>query len=158
MAVRAVSDPLGGVPKDSVKRRWCSVCVSIGGDLLTLLQVTYTCRPSAGPFIDCVGVHHRHRRRAADAVRGNLADRDFEYIWQSGAYLAGFVVAVALTIVTELKVDKPMVPIRVLRNRTTLLMILASVGVGVAMYGSGASSCRSTSSSAGGHRPLSSRC
>ena len=66
-----------------------------------------------------------------------FADRDFEFIsWQSGAYLAGFVVAVALTIVTELKVSEPMVPIRVLRNRTTLLMILASVGVGVAMFGS----------------------
>ena len=30
-----------------------------------------------------------------------------------------------------------MVPIRVLRNSTTALMILASVGVGVAMFGSG---------------------
>ena len=43
--------------------------------------------------------------------------------------------AVALAVVVELKVPEPLVPLRVLRNRTAALVIVASVAVGIAMFG-----------------------
>ena len=67
-----------------------------------------------------------------------FAGSDYAWIsWQSGAYLVGFLAAVVtLVVVVELRVSEPMVPLRILNNRTTILMILASLGVGMAMFGS----------------------
>ena len=41
----------------------------------------------------------------------------------------------ALAVVVELRVPEPLVPLRVLRNRTAALAIVASVAVGIAMFG-----------------------
>ncbi|RYZ25447.1 MAG: MFS transporter, partial [Propionibacteriaceae bacterium] len=66
-----------------------------------------------------------------------FAGSDYAWIsWPSGAYLLGFLAAATLLVVVELRVPEPMVPLRVLNNRTTILMILASLGVGMAMFGS----------------------
>ncbi len=53
---------------------------------------------------------------------------DYDWIsWQSGAYLAAFLVAVVLLVIVELRSPEPVIPIRVLRNSTATLMILASI-------------------------------
>ena len=140
MAVSTVSGPLlGGVLTDSVNWRWCFyVCVPLAVVSLILLQITLHLPTKRRQVkIDYVGAGLIAIVAALPMLWVTFAGNDFDFIsWQSGLYLAGFAVAVVLTIVTELRVSEPMVPIRVLRNRTTLLMILASVGVGVAMFGS----------------------
>ena len=140
MAVSTVSGPLlGGVITDNVNWRWCFyVCVPLAVISLILLQLTLHLPTKRRHVkIDYVGAVLIAIVAALPMLWVTFAGEDFDFIsWQSAAYLAGFAAAVALTIVTELRVSEPMVPIRVLRNRTTLLMILASVGVGVAMFGS----------------------
>jgi tryptophan-rich sensory protein len=55
--------------------------------------------------------------------------------WQTAAYLGSSLVLLALATVVELRHPEPLVPLRVLRNRTAVLVIVASVSVGTAMFG-----------------------
>ncbi|MCW2811814.1 MAG: EmrB/QacA family drug resistance transporter [Friedmanniella sp.] len=141
MAVSTVSGPLlGGVITDSLNWRWCFfVCIPLAVVSLVLLQITLHLPTRRRHVrIDYLGAVLIAIVAALPMLWVTFAGSDFAWVsWTSAAYLGGFVLAVVLAIVTELKVSEPMVPIRVLRNRTTLLMILASVGVGVAMFGSG---------------------
>lgn len=140
MAVSTVSGPLlGGVITDNINWRWCFfVCIPLAVISLILLQLTLHLPTKRRRVkIDYVGAVLVAIVAALPMLWVTFAGSDFDRIsWQSGLYLAAFAVAVTLTIITELRVSEPMVPIRVLRNRTTLLMILASLGVGVAMFGS----------------------
>ena len=140
IAVSTVSGPLlGGVITDNINWRWCFfVCVPLAVISLILLQITLKL-PSRRRHvkIDYVGAVLIAVVAALPMLWVTFAGSDYAWIsCQSGLFLAAFVVATGLTIFTELRASEPMVPIRVLRNRTTLLMILASVGVGVAMFGS----------------------
>ncbi len=140
MAVSTVSGPLlGGVITDNINWRWCFfVCVPLAVISLVVLQLTLKMETTRRVVkIDYLGAVLVAIVAALPMLWVTFAGSEFAWIsWQSGAYLGGFLVATALTIVTELRAPEPMVPIRVLRNRTTLLMILASLGVGVAMFGS----------------------
>jgi EmrB/QacA subfamily drug resistance transporter len=140
MAVSTVSGPLlGGVITDNLNWRWCFfVCVPLAVVSLIVLQVTlHMPNTRRHVTIDYVGAVLIAIVAALPMLWVTFAGSDYAWFsWQSAAYLGGFAVAVALAIITELRVREPMVPIRVLRNRTTLLMILASIGVGVAMFGS----------------------
>ncbi|MEU6415490.1 MFS transporter [Microbispora sp. NPDC046933] len=55
--------------------------------------------------------------------------------WQTGAMVGGAVVLAALFLVVESKVSEPIVPLRLFRIRTVSLSVVASVLVGVAMFG-----------------------
>ncbi|WP_204912296.1 MFS transporter [Microlunatus spumicola] len=140
MAVSTVSGPLlGGVLTDSVGWRWCFfVCVPLAVISLVVLQRTLklvTVRRHVR--IDYVGAVLVAVVAALPMLWVTFAGSDYAWIsWQSSVYLVGFAVAVALLVVVELRAPEPMVPLRVLKNRTTLLMILASLGVGMAMFGS----------------------
>jgi len=65
-----------------------------------------------------------------------FAGKDFDWVsWPSAAYVAGTLVAGALTIFVESRAAEPLVPLKVLRNRTAALVIVASAAVGIAMFG-----------------------
>jgi EmrB/QacA subfamily drug resistance transporter len=140
LAVSTVSGPLlGGVLTDTVGWRWCFfVCVPLAIVSLIVLQLTLklpTIRRHVK--IDYVGAALVAVVAALPMLWITFAGSDYAWIsWQSGAYLAGFLVAVVALVLVELRVSEPMVPLRVLNNRTTILMILASLGVGMAMFGS----------------------
>ena len=55
---------------------------------------------------------------------------------ESALFVAGGVLAIAAFIITELRAKEPIVPLRLFRDRTTTLAIIASVAIGVAMFGS----------------------
>jgi predicted MFS family arabinose efflux permease len=54
---------------------------------------------------------------------------------ESGLFVAGGVLALVAFVVTETRAKEPIVPLRLFRDRTTTLAIIASVAVGVAMFG-----------------------
>ena len=140
MAVSTVSGPLlGGVLTDSVGWRWCFfVCVPLAVVSLIVLQLNLklpTVRRHVR--IDYVGAVLVAIVAALPMLWVTFAGTDYAWIsWQSGLYLAAFLVAVVAAVVVELKVPEPMVPLRILKSRTSILMILASLGVGMAMFGS----------------------
>ncbi len=141
MAVSTVSGPLlGGVITDNLNWRWCFfVCVPLAVVALVLLQLTLHLPLSRRrqAKIDYLGAVLIALVAGLPMLWVTFAGSDYAWVsWQSGLFLLGFAIATVLAVVTELRVPEPMVPIRVLRNSTTALMIVASVGVGVALFGS----------------------
>ncbi|GAA1497535.1 MFS transporter [Paeniglutamicibacter kerguelensis] len=58
--------------------------------------------------------------------------------WQTYAMVGGSLALIALLIWVEGRVPEPVIPLRIIAMRTTALSIIASVSIGVAMFGSGA--------------------
>lgn len=58
--------------------------------------------------------------------------------WQTYAMVGGSLVLIALLIWIEGRVPEPIIPLRIIAKRTTALSIIASISIGVAMFGSGA--------------------
>jgi predicted MFS family arabinose efflux permease len=55
---------------------------------------------------------------------------------ETALFVGGGLLAVVAFVVTELRAAEPIVPLRLFRDRTTTLSILASIAIGVAMFGS----------------------
>lgn len=55
--------------------------------------------------------------------------------WQSGALLAGALVAAGAFILVERRVSEPVVPLHILGDRSTILAIIANVAMGTALFG-----------------------
>ncbi|GER24321.1 MFS transporter [Zafaria cholistanensis] len=58
--------------------------------------------------------------------------------WQTGAMVGGALVLIAVLLVVESRVPEPVLPLKIIVQRTPALAILASVSVGVTMFASGA--------------------
>jgi EmrB/QacA subfamily drug resistance transporter len=139
LGVATVAGPLlGGLITDTWGWRWCFyVCVPLAVIALILLQVTMKLpvRPRGQVKIDYLGAVLVIIAAALPMLWVTFAGDDYAWVsWQSGAFVAGFGLAAALAVIVELKVPQPMVPIRVLRNRITALMIVASIAVGTGMF------------------------
>ena len=140
MAVSTVSGPLlGGVIVDSpLGWRWCFyVCVPLALISLFVLQATlHVATERREVRIDYLGAVLISIAASLPLLWVTFAGNDFDWVsWQTAAYLAGTALAAALAVVVELKVPEPLVPLRVLRNRTAALVIVASAAVGIAMFG-----------------------
>lgn len=65
-----------------------------------------------------------------------FAGTDFDWLsWQTGAMVGGSVVLLALAVWVESRASDPIIPLDLFRNRTLVLAVVASVAVGVAMFG-----------------------
>ena len=142
MALATVSGPLvGGVIVDTswLGWRWCFyVCVPLAVVSLIVLQ----------RFLQLPVVKRRVRMDYLGAVLiagaaslpliwVSFAGEHFPWwSWQTGAYLGGTAVLAILAVVVETRAAEPLVPMRVVRERTTALAIVASVAVGMGMFGS----------------------
>lgn len=140
MAVATVSGPLlGGVITDHINWRWCFfVCVPLAVIALSLIQskLHLPTLKRRKVRIDYAGGVLLAIAAALPMLWVTFAGADFDWVsWQSAAYLAGFAVAAVAAVIVELKAAEPMVPIQVLRNNTAALMIIASIAVGVGMFG-----------------------
>lgn len=139
MAVATVSGPLlGGVITDNLSWRWCFfVCVPLAVVALILLQITLKlpALPRRKVRIDYSGALFLAIAAAAPMLWVTFAGNSYDWVsWQSGVFLLAFLAAALIAVLIETKHPEPIVPIRVLRNSTTALMIVAGVGVGVAMF------------------------
>jgi MFS family permease len=67
----------------------------------------------------------------------SFAGTDFAWMsWESALFVGGTLLFGFLAVLVENRVAEPLVPLKVVRERTTALAIIASLSVGVAMYGS----------------------
>jgi EmrB/QacA subfamily drug resistance transporter len=139
MAVSTVSGPLlGGVLVDSLGWRWTFyVCVPLAVVSLFVLQTQLHIHTvKRQPKIDYLGALLISITASLPLLWVTFAGKDFQWVsWPSAAYVAGTLVAGALTILVESRAAEPLVPLKVLRNRTAAMVIVASAAVGVAMFG-----------------------
>ncbi|GEK87651.1 hypothetical protein GCM10007198_26140 [Microbacterium aerolatum] len=139
MAVATVGGPLlGGVLTDSVGWRW-NFYVGVPLGIIAIVVLIRTLRieqiKAAKVRIDYLGI-----------VLLSVAS-GFLLVWVSNVatygwlswetlYMVGTaVIATGLFIVVELKVAEPLIPLTLFRNRTFTLSVLASISIGVAMFG-----------------------
>ncbi|MEO6413818.1 MAG: MDR family MFS transporter, partial [Pedococcus sp.] len=140
MAVATVSGPLlGGVIVDSsLGWRWTFyVCIPLAVIALFVLQATlHIVTPKRTPKIDYLGAALIAVTASLPLLWVTFAGNDFPW-WsaQTVWYLGGTLVALALTLVVELRAAEPIIPIRLLKNATTGLVVIASAAVGVALFG-----------------------
>jgi len=141
MAVATVSGPLiGGVIVDTswLGWRWCFyVCVPLAVIALVLIQRTLHLDSNPRKAsIDWAGAGLIAFCVSALLIWVSFAGDDFDWLsWQTAAFLAAALVALALAVLVERRVKEPVVPPAIISRRTTLLSVIASMAVGVAMYG-----------------------
>ncbi|TLW95324.1 MFS transporter [Saccharomonospora piscinae] len=139
-AVATVSGPLvGGLVVDSpLGWRWSFwVCVPIAviafvvlGRTLTLPVVKREVR------IDWLGATLIVSGVALLLIWVTLAGTDFAWwSWETAALLTGSLASLGAAVAVESRVAEPVVPLTLFRNRTFTLAVVASVGVGTAMFG-----------------------
>jgi EmrB/QacA subfamily drug resistance transporter len=140
MAVSTVSGPLlGGLIVDSsLGWRWTFyVCVPLAMIAIVMLQSTlHVVTPPRTPRIDYLGASLIAVTASLPLLWVTFAGQDFPW-WsaQTAYYLGGTALGLALLLVVEWRAPEPVIPIRLLNNRTTILIIVASASVGVAMFG-----------------------
>jgi EmrB/QacA subfamily drug resistance transporter len=142
IAVATVSGPLlGGVIVDTswLGWRWCFyVCVPLAIVSLVILQ-RYLHLPLVKRKVkmDYLGAILISAAASLPLIWVSFAGHDFGWIsWQSALYVGGTVVLAVLAIFVETRAKEPLVPVKVVRQRTTALAIVASLAVGIAMFGS----------------------
>jgi EmrB/QacA subfamily drug resistance transporter len=142
MAVATVGGPLlGGLLVDTswLGWRWCFyVGVPFAVVALVLLQRTLHLPVTRRRVrIDYLGAAFLTAGVSALLIWVTLAGGSFAWASvESALFLGGSLLAVVAFVVTELRASEPIVPLRLFRDRTTTLAVLASVAIGVAMFGS----------------------
>ena len=142
IAVATVSGPLiGGVIVDTswLGWRWCFyVCVPLAVVSLVILQ-KYLHLPTfkREVRIDYLGAILITVAASLPLLWVSFAGSDFAWMsWQSALFVGGTLLFGLLAVLVESRSPEPLVPLKVVRQRTTALAIVASVAVGVAMFGS----------------------
>ncbi|MGY2064304.1 MFS transporter [Blastococcus sp. SYSU DS0619] len=142
MAVATVGGPLlGGLLVDTswLGWRWCFyVGVPFAAVALVLLQRTLNLPVTKRDVtIDYLGAAFLTAGVSGLLIWVTLAGGSFGWASvETAFFLGGSVLAIVAFLVTEVRAAEPIVPLRLFRDRTTTLAIIASVAVGVAMFGS----------------------
>ncbi|WP_231595506.1 MDR family MFS transporter [Salinibacterium sp. SWN1162] len=142
MAVATVSGPLlGGIITDSLGWRWCffvSLPLAVIALIVLQLKLHLPANTRGKTRLDYLGAVLVSITAALPMLWVTFAGNDYDWIsWQSGVFLAAFLLIGFFAVVVELRAPVPMIPLRLLGNSTTIWMIVASVGIGVGMFGSG---------------------
>jgi len=142
MAVATVSGPLiGGIITDTSWMGWrfCFyVCVPLAViSLIVLQRKLHLVTIPRKVTIDYAGAILISITSSLPLVWVSFAGTAFAWLsWQSAAFVIPTVVLAVILVRVELTASEPMLPLSVLANRTTTLAIVASLGVGVALFGS----------------------
>lgn len=140
MAVATVGGPLlGGVLTDGLGWRWnFFVGLPIAVVALVLLQRTLHLpkRPRQKVSIDYVGIVLISAGVSLLLLWVTFAGTEFDWISVPSLVMVGAAaLLLAVAILVELRVKEPVIPLGLFRNRTFTLSVIASVSVGVAMFG-----------------------
>ncbi|MGV9446493.1 MFS transporter [Nocardia sp. NPDC003637] len=144
MAVSMSGGPiLGGVIVDSpLGWRWCFfVCVPLAVIALLLLQRTLRLptERKEGVSIDWFGAALLTAGVSVLLIWVSFAGKAGYYDWfsrESALYVGSGVLLLVATVVVESRVKSPIIPLAIVTERTTGLAIVASIAVGVGMFGS----------------------
>ncbi|WP_223694945.1 MDR family MFS transporter [Leifsonia poae] len=139
MAVATVGGPLlGGVITDSVGWRWnfyIAVPFAIAA-IIVLQRTLHIPTHKRKVTIDYLGAVLIAGGVSLLLIWVSLAGNDFD--WGSATSIimvVGAVLLLALAVLVELKAKEPIIPMTLFKNRTFWLAIVASISVGVAMFG-----------------------
>ena len=142
MALATVGGPLlGGVIVDTswLGWRWCFwIGAPIAVIALVVLQKTLHLAVirRANVKIDYVGAGLIAAGVSVLLVWVSFVDSSFDWIsGQTFAMVGAGLVVLAIAVWVESRAAEPVVPLQIVRQRTTALAILASLAVGMAMYG-----------------------
>lgn len=135
-----VAGPLiGGVVTDSIGWRWCFyVAVPFAVAAFIVLQRTLKLPPKAkrDVSIDYVGATLIAGGVSSLLIWVSLAGQQFDWLSGTTALLVALGVAlIAAAVAVERRVREPLVPLRLFESRTVVLAVIASVAVGIAMFG-----------------------
>src|SRR6478609_7245246 len=143
MAVGTAGGPLlGGFIVDSpLGWRWTFfVCVPLAVVAVILLKVTLKIQHVKRPAkIDWLGSILLTSGVSLLLIWVSFAGNPDYYdwwSWQTVAMVGGGVLLLGLLVLVESRVAQPIIPLKIISERTTALAILASVAVGVGMFGS----------------------
>jgi EmrB/QacA subfamily drug resistance transporter len=140
MAVGTLGGPLlGGFITDGIGWRWnFYVGVPIAAIAIVVLQKTLhlPALKRRAVTIDYLGAALISGAVSLLLVWVTLGGQQFAWAsWQTVVMVGGAVVMGALLMVVELRAAEPILPLSLFRNRTVVLAVVASVAVGVAMFG-----------------------
>ena len=143
MAVATAGGPLlGGFIVDSpLGWRWTFfVCVPLAIIALVLLQVTLKLPDTRRKArIDWLGSILLTAGVSLLLIWVSFAGKEGYYEWfsrESALMVGGSVILLALLLVVESKVAEPIIPLKIISERTTALAIIASIAVGIALFAS----------------------
>jgi len=144
MAVALSGGPiLGGVIVDSpLGWRWCFfVCVPLAVIAFFLLQKTLRIKTERAEniSIDWLGATLLTAGVSVLLIWVSFAGKAGYYDWvsqESAMYVGGGLLLLAGTVLVESRVTAPIIPLKIVTERTTGLAIIASIAVGLGMFGS----------------------
>jgi EmrB/QacA subfamily drug resistance transporter len=140
MAVGTVGGPLlGGLVTDGFGWRWnFFIALPIAIVAIILLQRTLhlPTRPKRKVSIDYLGAVLIAGGVSMLLIWVSLAGSQFEWASvQSYLMVAGAAILLVAFVIVELKVSEPIIPLTMFKNRTFTLSVIASISVGVSMFG-----------------------
>jgi EmrB/QacA subfamily drug resistance transporter len=139
--VATIAGPLiGGVLVDTdwLGWRWCFfIGVPFSVAAIALLQKTLHLPTTRRQVkIDWLGAGLITAGVCALLIWSTLAGQHFAWgSWQTAAFVVGGLALLGLAVWAESKATEPVIPLRIFRRRTVTLTIVASVLVGVALFG-----------------------
>ncbi|GAB7037424.1 MDR family MFS transporter [Catenuloplanes niger JCM 9533] len=142
MALATVAGPLiGGVIVDTdwLGWRWCFF-IGIPFALISLFLLQATLKLPVvkrdDVKIDYLGASLIAAGVSVILIWISFVDDSFAWLsWQTGAMVGGGLLLLAAAVWVESRVTEPIVPLNIVRQRTPALSILASLAVGMAMFG-----------------------
>nr|WP_279392519.1 MULTISPECIES: MDR family MFS transporter [unclassified Rathayibacter] len=140
MAIGTVGGPLlGGVVTDAFGWRWnFFIALPVAIVAIILLQVTLRlpAHPKRTVKIDYLGAVLIAGGVSLLLIWVSLAGKNFEWAsWETAVMVGGSVVLLVAAVITELTVAEPIIPMGMFKNRTFSLAVVASISVGVSMFG-----------------------
>jgi len=140
MALGTVGGPLiGGFITDAINWRWnFFVALPFAAVAIFLIQKTLHLPEQAKRkvSIDYAGIILLSAGVSLLLVWVSLAGNQFEWASTTTALMvAGAAAALLAFIIVELKASEPIIPLSMFRNRTFTLSVIASISVGVSMFG-----------------------
>ncbi|MGO1318347.1 MAG: MDR family MFS transporter [Cellulomonadaceae bacterium] len=141
MAVGMVGGPLlGGLITDTLGWRWnffVGLPVAIAAIIVLQRTLRLPSRRGAEARVDYAGAVLLSVGTSALLLWVTFAGQNFAWASARSVALAGTAVAaLALAVWVETRVAEPLIPLRLFRNRMVVLAVVASVAVGLAMFGS----------------------
>ncbi|WP_347976452.1 MDR family MFS transporter [Microbacterium sp. ProA8] len=140
MAVATVGGPLlGGLITDTIDWRWnFFIALPFAVAALIMMQRTLhlPARPKVKARIDYFGIVLLSTAVSLLLIWVTNAGKDYDW-WSTETILmvGGALLAAVVFVIVELRSKEPLIPLTMFRNRTFTLAVIASISIGIAMFG-----------------------